>query len=156
MTHTYNALPPLHHRAPGAVGAALLDKDVYCSVICDGLHVDPAMVELILKCKGADKTILVSDAAYIGTSQNKLVGSSIVLKEAVTNLVYWGLTTFAEAITMASYNPAKALGFDGIIGHIAPGKKADLLLWHKETLKPEHVILNGQLITQKNTTNFNC
>jgi N-acetylglucosamine-6-phosphate deacetylase len=147
MTHTYNALPALHHRAPGAVAAAMLNPKVYCTVIADGLHVHPAAIELLLKCKGVNRTILVSDAAWEGTRHGKLVGSSITVTDAVRNIARWKVAAFADAITMASYNPAAAMGLERKIGHIAPGKKADLLLWDKKSLKLKSVIFNGQLIS---------
>src|SRR5690606_13846671 len=105
MTHTFNALPALHHRAPGAVGAAFLDDQVICCVIADGLHLAPKIVELILKIKGEDRVILVTDVAHIGTTGGDLVGSSIILDEAVRNLVEWSVSDFRTAIAMATANP---------------------------------------------------
>jgi N-acetylglucosamine-6-phosphate deacetylase len=146
MTHTYNALPAFHHRAPGAVAAAMLNPAVSCTVIADGLHVHPAAIELLLKCTSTARTILVSDAATEGTKHGGLAGSSITVADAVTNIVNWTLASFADAIMMASYNPAAAIGLEGEIGQIAPGKKADLLLWDKKSLKLKSVIFNGELV----------
>ena len=146
VTHTFNALPPLHHRAPGAVGAALLDSRVSCCLICDGLHLDPAVVRLVVDAKGIAKTILVTDAAQIGTSQGGLVGSSITLDQAVRNVVGWAVTEFAGAVRMASYNPACAVGLEHQIGHLAPGRQADVVVWHKDSLAIKHVILGGDLL----------
>ena len=146
MTHTYNALPAIHHRKPGAVTAAMLDKHVTCAVIPDGHHVDPAMVALLLRLKGVDKTILVSDVAAVGTSQGGLVGSSILLDEAVRNIVSWGLASFRDAILMASYNPAKYFELDKDIGTLAPGTYADIVIWDRKTLAIKQVIFNGCLI----------
>jgi N-acetylglucosamine-6-phosphate deacetylase len=143
MTHTFNALPPLHHRAPGAVGAAFINDNVTCCVIPDGQHVDPAMVGLILKVKGRDKVIFVTDSAHIGTSQGGLVGSSITLDQAVRNVVQWKLASFADAILMATLNPAKAMGLDKNIGSLAKGKLADIVVWDKQTLAIKHVIMSG-------------
>jgi N-acetylglucosamine-6-phosphate deacetylase len=91
MTHTFNALPPLHHRKPGAVGAALLSKTTTCCLIADGLHLDKATCALIFAIKGVAKTILVTDRASIGTSGGDLVGSSISLDQAVLNMVNWNI-----------------------------------------------------------------
>lgn len=145
MTHTFNALPALHHRAAGAVGAALLDKQVSCCVIADGLHVDPCVIEILLRLKGIPKTILVSDAAFTGTSQGGLVGSSITLDQAVLNLVKWGVCGFREAIQMASWNPACALNLQDKIGALVPGALADAVLWDAETLQIRSVVLAGKL-----------
>ncbi|MBX9686516.1 MAG: amidohydrolase family protein [Candidatus Obscuribacterales bacterium] len=143
MTHTFNALPPMHHRQPGAVAAALLDPNVSCCVIPDGLHLHPAMVELIIKTKGVDKTIMVSDIASIGTSQGGLVGSSLILDQGVRNLVKWGACTFGQALQMSAYNPARLLGLEDQIGQIKVGAFADLILWDRKTLEIKEVIFNG-------------
>lgn len=146
MTHTFNALPPIHHREPGAVTAALLNEAVSCCVIADGKHVDPPIIKLILKAKGASRVILVTDAAHIGTSRGGLVGSSITLSQAVRNIVGWGCCSFQEAIAMSTYNPAKAIGVEKRIGQLIEGALADLVVWEKETLSIRHVILGGQLV----------
>ena len=143
LTHTFNALPPLHHRQPGAVGAALLNKKVSCCLIADGLHLAPAACQLIFTVKGPDKTILVTDRAQIGTSGGGLVGSSITLDDAVRNMTNWGICSFAQAVRMASYNAARALGFDQI-GELAAGKVADLVLFNKDDLSINKVIFDGQ------------
>ena len=144
MTHTFNALPPLKHRDPGAVGAAMLDENVTCCVIADGLHVDAPVVKLLIRIKGPDKVILVSDAAHVGTAGGGLVGSSITLDQAVQNVVKWGAATFGQAILMAAYNPAKAMGYEHVIGELAAGRIADIVLWDKESLQVKHVIKSGQ------------
>lgn len=146
MTHTFNALPPLHHRSPGAVGAAFLNDAVTCCVIADGLHLAPEMVSIIIKIKGRQRTILVTDAAKIGTTGGGLVGSSIHLADAVRNCVAWKIATFADAIRMASYNPAKALGLDDKIGHIEKGKMADLVIWEESSLKVDSVYVDGRKV----------
>lgn len=147
MTHTFNALPPLHHRSPGAVTAALLDRRVMCCVICDGHHVAPPAAELVFRAKGFSRSILVTDIAHIGTSQGGLVGSSILLDQAVRNVVNWGIANFSEAITMATYNPAKAMGWDDKVGHLAAGKLADVVIWDKKTLAIKHVIAGGSKLS---------
>ncbi len=146
MTHTFNALPPLAHRAPGAVTAALLDPQVFCCVIADGLHVDPAIVELIIKIKGVERTILVTDRAQVGTSNGGLVGSSLLLDQAVRNVVEWEIATFPEAIRMASYNPAIALGVEPYLGLLQSGHAGDLVIWDKQTLCVKQVVLGGKLV----------
>lgn len=143
MTHTYNALPPLHHRAPGAVIAAMLDDRVTCCVICDGLHVDAPAVKLLLKLKGVEKIILVTDAAQIGTTGGGLVGSSIDLNEAVKNVVKWKVASFVDAVRMATYNPARAMGWLDKIGDLSEGKCADMVVWDKKTLDIKHVFVSG-------------
>ena len=147
MTHTFNALPAVHHRAPGPVAAAWLDESVTCAVICDGLHVAPEAVKLILKMKTKTRMILVTDAAHIGTTGGGLVGSSITLNEAVQNVVKWNLVSFADAIQMATLNPAKILGLQKRIGQVAVGNMADIVAWDKKTLSIKHVFLGGKKIS---------
>lgn len=146
MTHTYNALPPIHHRAPGAVTAALLDNRVMCCVICDGQHVSAPAAALVLRTKGIARTILVTDIAPVGTSHGGLVGSSIMLDEAVRNVVKWGIASFTDAVQMASYNAAKAMGWADHIGHLSLGKQADVVIWDRKTLKIQHVIARGEKV----------
>ena len=146
MTHTFNALPPLHHRNPGAVGAALIDSRINCCIIPDGLHVLPPVLELIYRVKGFDKTILVTDIAAVGTNQGGLVGSSLVLDQGVRNMVNWGICNFAQAVRMASYNPARLLQLEKSIGSIHPGAHADLLIWDRKSLEIKQVIFKGKVL----------
>jgi N-acetylglucosamine-6-phosphate deacetylase len=146
MTHTFNALPPLHHRNPGAVGAALLRDDVVCCLIADGLHLSPQACEIILKLKTPQRAILVTDRAHVGTSQGGLVGSSISLDQAVQNICDWGLATFAQAILMASTNAARAIGLAAQIGQIAPGLPADLAFFNINSLAVEGAMVGGAMV----------
>jgi N-acetylglucosamine-6-phosphate deacetylase len=143
MTHTFNALPPLHHRKLGAVGAALLSKTTTCCLIADGLHLDKATCALIFAIKGVAKTILVTDRASIGTSGGDLVGSSISLDQAVQNMVNWNICSFADAIRMASINPAKAIGLDHYLGSIEMGKAADLVFFDRTSLEVKKAFVAG-------------
>jgi len=145
MTHTFNALPPIHHRAPGPIAAALLDDRIWCCFICDGLHVDPDMLMLATRLKGIDRSILVTDSAFLGTTGGGLVGSSIFLSQGVKNLVDWKIATFRQAIQMATLNPACATGLSEKFGRIADGCAADLVVWDKATLEIKRVFVRGQL-----------
>lgn len=145
MTHTFNAMAPLHHRDPGAVGAALMDDRVTCCVIADGLHLAPETVSMIARLKGPRRTILVTDAAKVGTTGGGLVGSSIYLADAVRNCVEWKSTSFQAAVRMASYNPARAMGLDERVGHIEVGKFADIVVWNHD-LSVDCVLVGGQKV----------
>ena len=101
---------------------------------------------MIYRMKGPDKTILVTDIAFVGTTGGELVGSSITLDQAVRNLVNWNISSFEEALTMASLNPAKAIGLDHLIGSIEPGKLADLILFDEKTLGIKDVLLGGRSV----------
>lgn len=152
MTHTFNAMAPLHHRDPGAAGAALMDDRVSCCLIADGLHLAPETVSLILRLKGPRKAILVTDAAKIGTTGGGLVGSSIHLADAVRNCVQWQSASFQNSVRMASYNPARAMGLDEKVGHIEVGKFADLVVWNPSDFSVEHVIVDGQILAMDDKT----
>ncbi len=104
------------------------------------------MVELILRLKGTDKVILVTDIAHVGTNKGGLVGSSIMLSEAVCNLVNWGIATFQDAIKMATFNAAQAINMHDQIGLIKEDGPADLVVWDKNNLEIRHVIANGELV----------
>jgi N-acetylglucosamine-6-phosphate deacetylase len=145
VTHTYNAMPPLHHRAPGAVIASMLDNRVSNCVIADGLHVDAQAIKLLVKVKGVDKVVLVTDAAHIGTSEGGLVGSSISLSDAVRNMVNWQVSTFPEAIRMATLNPAACMGWSRKIGQLQSGNCADIVVWDKASLAIRKVYVSGEL-----------
>lgn len=148
-THLYNAMSPLAHRAPGAVGGALTDDRVAVGLIADGVHVHPAAVRLAVRAKGPGRVALVTDmmsAAGMppgtyplggravtadGTTarlaDGTLAGSVLTMDAAVRNIVRWTDATPAEALQMASATPARLLGLADR-GQIAVGARADLVL----------------------------
>lgn len=165
LTHTFNAMPSIHHRAPAPVTAALLRENVTCEVICDGVHVHPAVVRLLYKILGADRMVLISDSmAATGladgdyllggnvkttvkdgvarTEDGTIAGSTTHLWQGVRNAVTFGIP-MEQALKMASLTPARAVKLDKHIGSIAVGKQADLVLCD-ETLQILNVCKNGQ------------
>jgi len=147
MTHFMNAMSPLHHRAPGPIGWGLLGDDVSCDVIADGLHVDPLMLKLILRCKTPARVTLISDAvapAGLGdgeyniwdetitviegrtrNARGSIAGSVITICDAVRLML--SLDVAAQDVArMAASNPARLLGVDHDCGSIEEGKRADL------------------------------
>jgi N-acetylglucosamine-6-phosphate deacetylase len=148
VTHLFNAMPPLHHRAPGVVGAALTTEGVRVELIVDGVHLAPATVRLAVAAKGVDGVLLVSDAmAATGQADGEyqlgpmqvvvvggearlpsgaLAGSTLTLERAVCNVARWTGVGLGGAWQMASLNPARQLGIDGRVGRLAPGCDADL------------------------------
>jgi N-acetylglucosamine-6-phosphate deacetylase len=149
ITHTFNAMRGLHHREPGVVGAALGMEQLHCEVIVDGLHVHPKAVDLLVKIKGVEKTLLVSDGMSavdmpdgeydlgglkVTTHGGKamlddgtLAGSVLTLNRAVMNSVNFAKLPIWQAVAMASLNPAKRLGLDAEMGSIEAGKRANLV-----------------------------
>jgi N-acetylglucosamine-6-phosphate deacetylase len=147
MTHFFNAMSPLHHRAPGPVGWGLLHDDVTCDVIADGVHADPLMLQLALRCKTPERLLLISDAvapaglgdgAYEvwgeritvagGRTQNErgsIAGSISTMRDGVALLATLGVAP-PELARVAALNPARLLSVADECGTIEAGKRADL------------------------------
>ncbi|MGZ4456976.1 MAG: N-acetylglucosamine-6-phosphate deacetylase [Nocardioides sp.] len=129
-THLFNAMPPLHHREPGAALALLDDPRVTCEVIGDGVHAHPAVVRHVV---GTGRAALVSDAVAAAgtgadtarTSTGVLAGSTSPLAEGLRRLLDAGVDLLA-AVTAATLTPARALGVAA--GSIEPGRPADLVV----------------------------
>jgi N-acetylglucosamine-6-phosphate deacetylase len=149
FTHLYNAMSPLQARAPGAVGAALEDRDSWCGLIVDGHHVHPAALRVALAAKPPGKLMLVTDAmppvgaasdTYVlagatitcrdgrcETADGVLAGSALDMAGAVRNTVASLGVALDEAARMASTYPADFLHLAESHGRIAAGMRADLV-----------------------------
>ncbi len=100
ICHTYSAMREFHHREPGVVGAVLSRDELTAELIADGLHVHPAAIELLIKCKGVDKVILVTDAvvgAGIPEGEYELGGKTIIIKKERHEYVLIGRRIVIEA-----------------------------------------------------------
>ena len=89
VTHCFNAMRPFHHRDPGCVGAALNSPEVSVELIADGVHVHPAAMAMLLRLKGVDKTVLVSDGislAGLGDGSFELGSARVEVKDGVARL----------------------------------------------------------------------
>lgn len=148
ITHCFNQLRPFHHREPGILGAALLRSELMVELIADGIHLHPATLELVLKAKGQENIILVSDAMLptgmpngiyqttegeltlnkggLTNQMGNLAGSVLTLERAVKNFMDFTGCELTDALRMATYNPARYLGINKRKGSIYPGKDADL------------------------------
>ncbi len=148
MTHFMNAMAPFHHRAPGPVGWGLSKDHLTCDVIADGVHLDPFVLRLLLRIRGADRLSLISDSiaaagqgdgAYTiweetievknGRTRNargSLAGSVITMLDAARMMFSLGASE-VEVARMAATNPARLLGIEGDSGSIEEGKRADLV-----------------------------
>jgi N-acetylglucosamine-6-phosphate deacetylase len=136
-THTFNAMRALNQREPGILGTVLDRDDLYAEVICDGIHVHPALIRMWLKMKGEERTILITDGMSAtgmpdGTytlgdfavevkegvclSNGALAGSVLTMNQAVANLMRFTGSSLATAVRLASQNPARMLGMDGLTG----------------------------------------
>jgi N-acetylglucosamine-6-phosphate deacetylase len=150
-THLFNGMRGLHHREGGPVTAALLDDRVACELIADGHHVQWDVMRLVVKVKGPDKLVLITDAMAAagqpdgpfdlgglavtvkdgraclrGTDQ--LAGSTLTMDRAVRNMVNHVGVDLVDAVRMASATPARQLGLQDKKGNVTPGMDADLVL----------------------------
>ncbi|MGB8508146.1 MAG: N-acetylglucosamine-6-phosphate deacetylase [Pyrinomonadaceae bacterium] len=148
MTHFLNAMAPLHQRAPGPVGWGLMRDDVSVDVIADGVHADPLMLRLVVRCKGAERVLLISDAvapAGLGDGEYSVWGETIRVSGGRTSnerghiagsvinmldaarMISWLGMSRPEVARMSALNPARLLGIDSECGSIETGKRADLV-----------------------------
>jgi len=149
-THTYNAMREMHHREPGATGAVLTCDAIYAQVIVDLVHVHPAMVKLLVRAKGPDRAVLVTDAMRaagmpdgrydLGGQETivkggearlpagNLAGSTLTMERAVRNVMGAAELTLPQALRLATRNPAASIGLGGRKGQLAPGYDADIVL----------------------------
>lgn len=163
MTHTFNGMRPLHHRDPNAVGAAL-DRGLFCEFICDGFHINEAILRISFKILGDEKMLLISDsirAAGMSDGQYTLsdlpftvkagkarladgtiAGSTSTLFDGVKNAISFGIPA-ESAFKMASVTPARACGIDNVCGSIENGKRADMLILDKD-FNIEQVVIRGK------------
>ena len=147
VTHVFNAMAPIHHRAPGLAGVALTDARAMVGIIADGLHVDPLVLELARRAAGP-RIVLTSDAApaaaapagayrmagveierdragAVRTVEGRLAGSALTLDAAVRNWASMTEAGLGEAIAAAAEAPAAALG---LAAGLHPGCAADIVL----------------------------
>ncbi len=149
VTHAFNAMPPLHHREPGLLAAAITDNNVMCGLIADGHHVSPIMLDILLRASNYEQGIfLVSDAlaplglpdgvypwdsrqieVKSGTARltnGTLSGTTLPLLIGAQNLVKWGICDVEAAIKLVTEAPRKAINLQGI----SLEQEANLLRWH--------------------------
>lgn len=157
-THLFNAMSPLHHRDPGLTGATFQTGNIMASIVADGIHVDFNIISIAKKLL-KERLYLISDAveenrqgAYQHIKQEDrytlangtLSGSALTMMKAVKNCIQKAGIQEEEAIRMASLYPAKLMGLTDT-GRIAPGQKADIVVFDKE-FKIKHVLSKGKVI----------
>lgn len=152
FTHTFNAMTSLLHRAPGCVGAAL-DSNAFAEFICDGFHLDPTVISISYKAKGADKFVLITDSipqagmkdgdyemngipfSLSGQSAKKsdgtIVGSALDMLTAVKNLAKFANIPFETALICATKTPAEMMSLSDR-GTLDVGKRADFVILDKD------------------------
>ena len=165
MTHFMNAMAPLHHRAPGPVGWGLINDQVTCDLIADGIHLDSSILKLILRNKTSQRVSLISDAiaaAGLGDGEYEIWGETIAVKNGRTQnakgSIAGSVITMADAVRMmlslgssesevaqmAALNPARLLRIDHDCGSIEEGKRADLVAVDQK-LNVKLTIISGKI-----------
>jgi len=165
-THLFNAMRGIHQREPGIITAALMSEKMNVELIADGVHVHPALIDLVYKIKGKDKIILITDAmrakclcdgrydlggqtvevknAIPRLVDGTLAGSVLTMSTALKNILAFSGCDLTDAITMTSVNPAKALGVFTRKGSIAERKDADLVILN-EAMQVVMTICGGKI-----------
>lgn len=153
-THTFNAMKLLHQHFPAIMGA-VIESDVYCEAICDGRHLHPGTVRFLLKAKGYDRVVAVTDSIMaaglpdgeymLGVNEviveegdaslkhgNSRAGSTLTTGKALKNLLAFTGRGLEEVVPLLTRNPAKLLNVYDKIGSIATGKDADIVILDKD------------------------
>lgn len=165
LTHLYNAMPPIHHRDPGAIPAAVENPNVRAEIICDGYHIHPASVRFAFSAFGGERMIVVSDSGRcaglpegssfdIGGQEGHLVNgvgrlgdgticcSAATMWQCLKNIVAWGIAP-ETAVRACSYNPACSIAASDKVGSIAEGKLADFIITD-DAFESRRVFLGGK------------
>lgn len=164
VTHMFNAMRPLHHREPGVVGAALIHPEISCEIIGDGVHVNPNLIQLLMKSKPLSQLVLITDAFELAKTSlpenseyyfdkcfrrkadNVIIGSGITMLDGFKNLVSYGIAP-EKAVRMASANPARIMKQNNK-GLIIPGYDADLVVLD-QNFDLLHTIIDGKIHKEK-------
>ncbi len=167
-THLYNGMAPFAHREPGVVGAAFDCGHVMCELICDGVHIHPAMVRATFRLMGKDRMILISDtmrAAGMSDGSYTLGGQDVTVRgnraELADGTIAGSVTDLmaclkvavsvvgiplADAVTAAAVNPAKVMGIYDRLGSLDVGKQANVAVLD-EHLDLKAVIFRGEVVS---------
>lgn len=169
-THSGNAMKLTHQHAPAILGA-VLESDIYCELICDGLHLHPGIVRLILKTKGLDRAIAVTDSImaaglpdgdyHLGVNNVKVTGGDAVLAatgvragstltmiRALKNLISFTGLPLEKILPLMTGNPARLIRLNHKKGALLLGYDADLTILD-EQLDVAATIVCGQLAYDK-------
>ena len=173
-THLYNMMSGLHHRRPGVVGAALTRGDITTELICDGVHLHPAAIDVALRCKGSDRIAMITDMTLGGLpdgdydngtvqielrdniarfkgvdpeADHAIAGSTRPMLSGIQTVAALGYPLY-EAVKMASLTPARIAGLDTEIGSIAVGKSADFTVFD-EAFSASMTMIRGEIAFER-------
>lgn len=165
ITHTFNGMVGIHHRRPGIFAAAIENPQVTLQVIPDGVHLHPAIVKMIVRLVGRERTLVITDAMRAAglpdghysmgevavmvkdgearTSQGGLAGSTLRMPQAVRNMMRFCDLTLAETVPMLTRVPARSIGMYPQKGSLEVGADADIVIWD-ETLGAQATLIGGK------------
>lgn len=151
VTHCFNAMRPLLHRAPGPLAALAQAKGVFGELIADGVHVHPAAADALVKLLGPERTIVITDAqAPAGVSNaafefagqparvirgaarlsdGTIAGSILTMDQALRNMLQMTEVTLPQAVGMLTFNPARSIHVAHRKGRLHAGYDADVLIF---------------------------
>lgn len=166
-THTFNCMTGLHHLRPGAAGAVLTCDDITAEAIADNIHLHPATLDIIARCKGPGKVALVTDAvSAAGLPEGKhewdgrpitvsegvvrlddgtIAGSVLTMDRALRNLVAATELALTDAVQMATLNPARSIGVEDRKGSLECGRDADVVVLDRD-LEVQMTMVRGALV----------
>ena len=169
-THLYNGMLGIHHRNPGTVGAILTDNRIFAQIITDGIHVHPAMVKLAVMAKGISRIILITDSIrgtglcdgnydYYGqkftvkdgiarTPEGGLSGSTLMLDQAIKNMIKFTGMSMNEVLPMATSVPAEAMGWSERRGILKPGADADVTILNDDLIVEKTFVLGKEVFSK--------
>ena len=172
VTNLYNAMPPFAHRDPGVVGAAADAPDVLCELICDGIHIHPAVVRATFRLMGRERMLLISDTMRAAgmpdgdytlggqavqvhgkratLADGTIAGSATDLMDCLRTAVSFGIP-LEDAVTAAAVNPAKVLGIYDRVGSLEEGKEANVAVLDRN-LELKAVIFRDRKSTRLNSS----
>ncbi len=166
VTHLFNGMEPMHHRAPGVVGAALTLDGLVCELIADKIHIHPAVLALAVRARGTEGLVLITDAMRgagmadgvydLGAlavtirdgearlANGSLAGSTLTMDRAVANMRDAVGLSLGEVLPMATRNPARVLGIPGK-GTLATGQDADIVVLDAQG-QVAHTMVAGEIV----------
>jgi len=169
ITHAFNAMPAVHHRNPGLLTKALLDETITLEIIADGVHIHPAVIELVLKNKLPELVCLISDGTRAvgmpdgdyelggqmttvsqGMAQladGTIAGSAYPLRQGLKMLVQKLDYPWPEAVSYVTSNPARLLGIEDRVGSLEINKEATFIRLSSD-FDVKQVWLQGRLAYQ--------
>jgi N-acetylglucosamine-6-phosphate deacetylase len=163
FTHLFNAMPPLHHREPGVIGAALISTEATVELIADGIHVHPAILRFVSQALPRRVALITDAVRACGMPDGKyrlydleitvaegaarladgtLAGSVLTMSQAVKNMVGLAGLPLEMVLPLATEVPARILGVEGRKGKLAVGYDADVVVL-SDRLEAEQVFVRG-------------